>query len=243
MGGGTANLGGGGGSWWFSVSSLPDLLAGGGGGGTGPLLEVDGVVDSETLRGAAAGGGGGGALIAGPLGGADGGGGGGGGGVLVFIPCFACSCFKNSMIKSWFSRMKSSSRPWALRSSPKCSLHRGSKASRVANSEGGLYPFIPLVLPALRRPAGAAARGESGGVAVGDECLCPPNRPPKRPWCLWWCAWDAPPKGVLLVALLAFFSLSFIFLRNCLASFSSTKDKPAKHSSSSKVWKKTRSWL
>lgn len=193
MGGGTANLGLGGesrvgvGSWWLSVSSLPDLLAGGGGGGAGPLLDVDGVTDSETLRGAA-GGGGGGALIAGPLGGADGGGG-GGGGVLVCVPCFACSCFKNSMIKSWLSRMKSSSRPWAFRSSPKCSLHKGSKASRVANSEGGLlYPFIPLVLPALIRLAGAAVRGDSGGVAAGDECLCPPNRPPKRPWCLWWCA-------------------------------------------------------
>jgi hypothetical protein len=48
---------------------------------------------------------------------------------------------------------------------------------------------------------------------------------------------------VFLVALLAFFSLSSIFFLNCLASFSSTNDKPAKHSSSSKVWKKVRSWL
>ena len=42
-----------------------------------------------------------------------------------------------------------------------------------------------------------------------------------------------PPKGVRMVALLAFFSRSFIFFRNCLASFSSVKDSPAKQFSSS----------
>lgn len=84
-------------------------------------------------------------------------------------------------------------------------------------------------------------RGDSGGVGA-EECLCPPNMPPNRP-CLWWpldCCVD-PPNGVLFVDLLAFFSRSFIFFRNCFASFSSTKESPARHSSSSKVWKKTRS--
>lgn len=86
-------------------------------------------------------------------------------------------------------------------------------------------------------------RGDSGGVGA-DECLCPPKMPPNK-LCLWWPPLDGadPPNGVAFVALLAFFSLSFIFFRNCLASFSSTKERPARHSSSSKVWKKTRSWL
>lgn len=44
-----------------------------------------------------------------------------------------------------------------------------------------------------------------------------------------------PPKGVALVARLAFFSRSSIFFLNCLASFSSTKLSPARHSSSSNV--------
>jgi hypothetical protein len=48
-------------------------------------------------------------------------------------------------MKSWLSRMKSSVRPLDFRSSPKCSLHSGSKASKVANSDGGLYPFVPLL--------------------------------------------------------------------------------------------------
>lgn len=58
--------------------------------------------------------------------------------------------------------------------------------------------------------------------------------PPDAVW------WD-PPKGVALVARLAFFSRSSIFFLNCLASFSSTKLSAARHSSSSKVWKKVRS--
>lgn len=50
-------------------------------------------------------------------------------------------------------------------------------------------------------------------------------------------------KGVCLVSLLAFFSRSCSFLMNVLASFSSAKEKPAVQSSSSKLWKKVRSWL
>jgi hypothetical protein len=77
-----------------------------------------------------------------------------------------------------------------------------------------------------------------------EECRWLPKRPPNRPWwCLWWLAGAAPPNGVLRVALLALFSLSFIFFKNCFASFSSTNDRPAEQSSSSKEWKKTRSWL
>lgn len=51
------------------------------------------------------------------------------------------------------------------------------------------------------------------------------------------------PKGLLLVFLCAFFSRSSIFFLNCFASFSSANDKPARHCSSSKVWKNVRSWL
>lgn len=50
-------------------------------------------------------------------------------------------------------------------------------------------------------------------------------------------------KGVLVVSLLACFSRSCIFFMNVLASFSSAKDNAAGQSSSSKVWKKVRSWL
>ena len=55
---------------------------------------------------------------------------------------------------------------------------------------------------------------------------------PKPPW-----------KGVASVPLLAFFSRSSIFFLKVLASFSSAKESPAKQFSSSKEWKKTRSWL
>lgn len=74
-----------------------------------------------------------------------------------------------------------------------------------------------------------------------EACLCPPKMLPNRPPDL--TGWPCPPKGVFLVALLAFLSLSSIFFLNCLASFSSTNDRPARHSSSSNVWKKVRSWL
>lgn len=85
------------------------------------------------------------------------------------------------------------------------------------------------------------------------ECLWPNRLPvmlPSKPW-----PWSLPlvdgamelpaarAKGLFLVFLWAFFSRSSIFFLNCLASFSSANDRPAMHSSSSKVWKKVRSWL
>lgn len=48
-------------------------------------------------------------------------------------------------------------------------------------------------------------------------------------------------KGLFRVFLCAFFSRSSIFFLKVFASFSSLKDRPAMHSSSSKVWKKVRS--
>lgn len=149
-------------------------------------------------------------------------------------------------MKAWLSIIKSSVRPFDLRSSPKCSRQSGSKASSVANWEGPL-PLVPFVLvdgdlPKLAMPL---LRGESGGVGAGAEaCLCPPKMPPSK-LCLGPAVAPGatPPNGVAFVALLAFFSLSSIFFLNCFASFSSMKLKAAIHSSSSKVWKKVRSWL
>lgn len=147
-----------------------------------------------------------------------------------------------STMKSWFSLMKSSVRPRALRSSPKFSRQFGSKASSTANSE--LPPLNPFTLPTESRvwwPGPTLVRGDSGGVGA-EECLTPktPSRDRLWPPPL---AGAGPPNGVAFVARLAFFSRSFIFLRNCLASLSSTKDSPATQSSSSNVWKNMRSWL
>jgi hypothetical protein len=86
------------------------------------------------------------------------------------------------------------------------------------------------------------------GCCTGVECLCP-KMPPSRPWLLCPLVGAAPPlptaapKGLFLVFLCAFFSRSSIFFLNVLASFSSANESPARQSSSSKVWKKTRSWL
>jgi len=184
IGGGTANLGraGGGGESRGGVGSrcttgsiFPDLRGAGGGGGAAPRLGRDGAV-SETER--CPGGGGGGALNppdpftgAGRGRGASAGGGGGGAWLS------ACSCFRKSTIKAWLSRMKSSLRPFDARSSPKCSLHSGSKASNVANSERALWP---LTLPEREWLAGAVVRGDSGGVGA-DECRWPPKMPPSSP--------------------------------------------------------------
>jgi hypothetical protein len=93
----------------------------------------------------------------------------------------------------------------------------------------------------------------AGGMidcGAGDECdeWRWPKRPPRRP-----CEELLPfvagglllpadaPKGLFRVFLCAFFSRSSSFFLNVLASFSSAKDSAAKQSSSSKVWKKTRS--
>lgn len=44
-------------------------------------------------------------------------------------------------MNSWFSLIKSSVKPLSWRSWPKFSRHLGSKASSMANSEGGLPPL------------------------------------------------------------------------------------------------------
>ena len=98
-------------------------------------------------------------------------------------------------------------------------------------------------------PTGIEGAGAGAGVALGawlERC----NRLPKRdlpgPLPLVICAGPWPREeanGVLLVSLLACFSRSCTFLINVLASFSSANDRPAGQSSSSKVWKKVRSWL
>ena len=92
---------------------------------------------------------------------------------------------------------------------------------------------------------------DAGGGPGEEEWRSRPVSLPSRPW-----PW--PPlfplaagvlvpadalKGLFLVFLWAFFSRSSSFFLNVLASFSSAKDRPARQSSSSKVWKKTRSWL
>lgn len=84
--------------------------------------------------------------------------------------------------------------------------------------------------------------GESGGVGA-EECRWPPKMPPSPRKPCFCAGWPLPPKGVCFVARLACFSLFCIFLRKSEASFSSTKERPARHSSISKVWKKVRSWL
>jgi hypothetical protein len=85
------------------------------------------------------------------------------------------------------------------------------------------------------------------GWGAGVECRCPKS-PPSRPWlfCPFGAAPPPPmaaPNGLFLVFLCAFFSRSSIFFLNVFASFSSANDSAARQSSSSKVWKKTRSWL
>jgi hypothetical protein len=90
---------------------------------------------------------------------------------------------------------------------------------------------------------------DCAGAAECEE-LRFPKRPPRRPWpellpfvvgALLVPA--AAPNGLFLVFLCACFSRSSSFFLNVLASFSSANDSAAKQSSSSKVWKKTRSWL
>lgn len=87
-----------------------------------------------------------------------------------------------------------------------------------------------------------------GGADCEEERW--PKMPPKRP-----CPELLPlvvgallvpaaaPNGLFLVFLCAFFSRSSSFFLNVLASFSSANESAAKQSSSSNVWKKTRSWL
>jgi hypothetical protein len=89
----------------------------------------------------------------------------------------------------------------------------------------------------------------AGGGPVAEECRC--VRRPSNPWlCPLLLPFAAPPlppadrpNGLFFVFLCALFSRSSTFFLNVLASFSSANDRPARQSSSSKVWKKTRSWL
>jgi hypothetical protein len=92
---------------------------------------------------------------------------------------------------------------------------------------------------------------DCGGGADCDAWRWP-KMPPRMP-----CPWPelfplavgallvpaAAPNGLFLVFLCAFFSRSSSFFLNVFASFSSANESAARQSSSSKVWKKTRSWL
>lgn len=104
----------------------------------GELDAATAAVAAATAVGAAAGGGGGGGGATACGGGAAAAG--------AAAPGAGC-CRKKSTMKSWLSRINSSVRPLARRSSPKCSRQLGSKASSVANSEGGVGPRPPLRLP------------------------------------------------------------------------------------------------
>ncbi len=122
-------------------------------------------------------------------------------------------------------------------------LHEGSTVSRDE----------PLLLPGLEDTSGTGSR--DGMVDCGiwilgaDEDLWPCKRfpiPPKRlcdfPFVALPPTVPPPdPNDVALVLLLALFSRSSIFFLNCFASFSSTKDKPARQFSSSNEWKNVRS--
>lgn len=96
--------------------------------------------------------------------------------------------------------------------------------------------------------AGGALGGGLGATGVAADELRP-SRPPKseRPDLPFDTGAGPCPRveenGVAFVSLLAFFSRSCIFFKNVFASFSSANDSAAGHSSSSKVWKNTRSWL
>jgi hypothetical protein len=178
--------------------------------------------------------------------------GGGGGGALAllasfsawaFSSCFFCSMY--SLMKSAFSSIWSSVMPIASNSfSSGC--HEGSVVS-IAELRA-LVALEWLLCDGDTTLTAGGGMMDCGGGAGFDECLCP-NKPPSRPW-----PWLFPfatgpllpaaePKGLFLVFLWAFFSRSSIFFLNVLASFSSAKDSPAWHCSSSNVWKKTRSWL
>jgi len=178
--------------------------------------------------------------------------GGGGGGALAllasfsawaFSSCFFCSMY--SLIKSAFSSIWSSVMPIAS-SSFSSGCHDGSVVSMAE-----LLALVALEWLLCEGDTTVMAGGgmmDEGGCAGFEECLWPKS-PPKRPW-----PWLFPfvagpldpaaaPKGLFFVFLWAFFSRSSTFFLNVLASFSSAKERAAWHASSSKVWKKTRSWL
>lgn len=179
------------------------------------------------------------------------GGGGGGGGARdrfsvfsawIFSSVFLCSMY--SLMKSAFSSIWSSVMPMASNS-----LSRGChEGSVVSMAELRALVAVEWVLWEGDAMAAGGMMDWGGGAAACEEWR--PKMPPNRPW-----PWLLPfvasplllpaaaPKGLFLVFLCAFFSRSSSFFLNVLASFSSAKDKPARQSSSSNVWKKTRSWL
>jgi hypothetical protein len=70
-------------------------------------------------------------------------------------------------MNSWLSLIKSSVKPLSAKSCPKCSRHRGSNASRRANSEGG-FPPLRLMEDMEAWLDGTLPRGESGGVGAEE---------------------------------------------------------------------------
>jgi hypothetical protein len=217
----------------LTVASVLVLRAGGGAGG-GPRLEPPvfwGLRDAAA--GGALGGGGGGALDLRWLFSS-----------LSFSSVFLCSMY--SLIKSAFSSIWSSVMPMASNSF-RSGCHDGSVVS--------MAEFRALVALEWVLCTGdvtlVGGMMDAGGGPGAEEWRCPKS-PPSRPW-----PWLPPLlplaagallpadalKGLFFVFLWAFFSRSSSFFLNVLASFSSAKDRPASQSSSSKVWKKTRSWL
>lgn len=206
------------------------VLRAGGGAGAGPRFDDDPVFWGlrDTFAGGALGGGGGGALL-----------------FFSFSSActfsFALRCSMYSLMKSAFSSIWSSVIPISS-SSFSNGCHEGSLVSmaelRVLLTLDWLVVVGEVTLGGMM----------DCGCCVGVECLCP-NMPPKRPWLL--CPFVgappplpiAAPNGLFFVFLWAFFSRSSIFFLKVFASFSSAKERPARQSSSSKVWKKTRSWL
>jgi hypothetical protein len=181
------------------------------------------------------------------------GGGGGGGGARVRFSLFSSLSFSSvlrcsmySLMKSAFSSIWSSVMPIAS-SSFSSGRHDGSVVSMAELR--ALVALEWLLCTGDVRLAGGMM--DCGGGADSAELRCP-KMPPNRPW-----LWPellplvvgrrllpaAAPKGLFLVFLCAFFSRSSNFFLNVLASFSSANDSAARQSSSSKVWKKTRSWL
>ena len=156
------------------TSDFPDLLGAGGGGGAA-ARRAGAETLSEFALCTTGGGGGGGALKLPPPPFRDGG---GRAATRAGLPCASWSWRRKSMMKSWLSRMKSSVSPFALRSSPKFSLHRGSKASSVANSEGVVWPPKPFMLPDRPCPTNPPL-GDSGGVGA-DEWRWPKSPPSKE---------------------------------------------------------------
>jgi hypothetical protein len=209
----------------------------GGGAGGGPRFEAPvcwGLIGPRT-----------GALI----------GGGGGAGALDFFSLFSARNFSSvflcsiySLMKSAFSSIWSSVIPIASNSfSSGC--HDGSVVSMAELRELGAVDMVEKVLCDGDTMLAGGMIDCAGGGAEFEWLRCP-KMPPRRLWlellpfvvgALLVPA--AAPNGLFLVFLCAFFSRSSSFFLNVLASFSSANDRAARQSSSSKVWKKTRSWL